>query len=444
MCSSIVADRKMKKVTGFAAWFCVADRSPEPHMTLAPNRARPDRATETAELELTEMSELGDTLAEFEDQQINVFGGISGERVVARIYRYRRRKKKIVSAMVDNVLRASSSRIAPPCPYYGPCSGCQWQHIDYDAQLELKRDAVAGRLRNYPALSAIAVSPTLPAPSQFQYRNHARFTVRFGGQLGFSNRITRRFVRVDRCMLMGEGINDAITELQDRTGETTNLSVRIGANTGDRLIQPTFRNPEITLPSGQTHYVEKLLGRPFRVASPSFFQVNTAQAEALMEHVRKRLDLTGRETVVDAYAGVGVFAILLAPHVARAIAIEDSHSAIEDAKINAGDLGNVTFIEARAEDALKTIVDEQGLGGPPDAVVLDPPRVGCHPGTLEALLELRPRRVTYVSCDPPSLARDLDVLVRGGYSVDSVDPVDMFPQTYHVECLATLTLDEEW
>ncbi|HAL49159.1 MAG: 23S rRNA (uracil(1939)-C(5))-methyltransferase RlmD [SAR202 cluster bacterium] len=408
-------------------------------MTLAPNKATPDRETETAELELLEMGELGDTVAEFEDQQINVFGGIPGERVVARIYRYRRRKKKIVSAMVDTVLRASSSRVAPPCPYYGPCSGCQWQHISYDAQLELKREAVARSLRSYPALSGADVSPTRSGPSRFNYRNHARFTVRYGGQLGFSNRITRRFVRVDRCMLMGESINEALTALQDRCGETTNLSIRIGANTGNRLIQPTFKNPEIEVASGQTHYVERLHGWPFRVASPSFFQVNTAQAESLIDLVRERLELTGSETVVDAYAGVGVFAVLLAPHVTRAIAIEDSHSAIEDAKINAADLDNLTFVEARAEDAMRTIVHEYGLGGPPDAVVLDPPRVGCHPGTLEALLELRPRHVAYVSCDPPSLARDLDILVKGGYSLDSVDPVDMFPQTYHVECLATLS-----
>jgi 23S rRNA (uracil1939-C5)-methyltransferase len=241
-------------------------------------------------------------------------------------------------------------------------------------------------------------------------------------------------------MLMDESINDALTALQDRSGETTNLSVRIGANTGDRLIQPTFKNPEIEVTSGQTHYVEELHGWPFRVASPSFFQVNTAQAEALTDLVRERLALAGSETVVDAYAGVGVFAILLAPHVSRAIAIEDSHSAIEDAKINAADLGNIAFVEARAEDAMRTIVDEYGLDGPPEAVLLDPPRVGCHPGTLEALLELQSRRVAYVSCDPPSLARDLDILVRGGYTLDSVDPVDMFPQTYHVECLATLTV----
>lgn len=392
-----------------------------------------------AELELAGMGELGDTLAEFEGQSIGVFGGIDGERVVARIYRYRRRKKSVVQAMVHDVLRPSKFRVDTPCPYYGPCSGCQWQHISYEHQLDLKRRSVAGHIQGYPGLADIEISPTLPAPSRFHYRNHARFTVRFGGQLGFSNRITRKFIRVDKCMLMAQPINDAVSELQDKAGETTNLSVRVGLNTGDRLVQPTFQNPDIRISSGQKHYRESLLSTGFKVASPSFFQVNTAQAEKLVNMVRERLDLTGDETVVDAYAGVGVFAILLAPYVATAIAIEESSSAVADARENAEGLDNVVFIEARTEDALGSLSEHTGDSGVPDAVVLDPPRVGCHPGTLDALLALRPSRVVYVSCDPPSLARDLDILANGGYAVDSVEPVDMFPQTYHVECVATLT-----
>ena len=337
-------------------------------------------------------------------------------------------------------MRPSEHRVATPCPYYGPCSGCQWQHVSYEHQLVLKQQAVAAQLRDYPRLTGIRVSPTLPAPEKFNYRNHARFTVRYGGQLGFSNRITRRFTRVDHCMLMGQPINDALVELQDKAGETSNLSVRVGTNTGDMLIQPAFQNREIALPSGQKHYRENLLGRDFKVASPSFFQVNTAQAENLVNLVRERLELNGSQTVVDAYAGVGVFAILLAPHVARAIAIEESSSAVSDARDNAEGLNNVVFIEARTEDALGRLEEEVGLTSTPDAVILDPPRVGCHPGTLDALLELGPRRVAYVSCDPPSLARDLNILAEGGYTVDNVEPVDMFPQTYHVECVATLTL----
>ena len=150
---------------------------------LAKKAHETERDIETAELKLRAMGPLGDTVADFEGQPINVFGGITGERVVARIYRYRRRKKNIVSAMVDSVLEPSTDRVAPPCPYYGPCSGCQWQHISYPRQLQLKRESVEAQFRDYPRLASVAVSPTRPAPSRFNYRNHARFTVRRGGSI---------------------------------------------------------------------------------------------------------------------------------------------------------------------------------------------------------------------------------------------------------------------
>lgn len=387
---------------------------------------------ELATLTLEEMGPLGDTLAPFEDGRINVFGGIPGETVVARIVRYRRRRKRHVSAIVAEVVDASPHRVAPPCPYFGPCSGCQWQHVDYAHQLDLKRDAVRSELEAYPALSDVAVSPPLPASEQFGYRNHGRFTVRRGGRLGFVNRITRRFVDVDRCMLMADGINDVLGKLDGRSQETSQLSVRYGINTDDVLVQPTLRSEEIPLPTGQTHYTEKLLDRTFRIASPSFFQVNTAQAERLAVIVRQKLELRGDETLVDAYAGVGTFAALLAPHVARVIAVEESEAAVKDAAVNTLDLENIEYRQGRTEDVIAD------LGSTPDAVILDPPRVGCDRAALEAVAAWRPQRTVYVSCDPASLARDLDLLVDAGLDVLDVQPVDMFPQTHHVECVATL------
>ena len=346
----------------------------------------------------------------------------------------------MVSAMVERVIEQSPDRVAPKCGYCGPCSGCQWQHVAYPAQLAMKRGMITRQVARYESLRGASVADTLPAPSVFYYRNHARFTARYGGQLGFSNRITRRFARIDHCMLMSPSINDALTELQDKAAETSNLSVRVGVNTGDRLIQPTFQNPDIPIASGQKRYVERMLGRDLLVASPSFFQVNTEQAETLIELARDGLNLQPDDVLVDAYAGVGVFAILLAPYVRRAIAIEESASAIADGKLNAEGLDNVEFVQERTERALGELENLRGLDAPPDAVILDPPRVGCHPDALDALARLRPSRVAYVSCDPPSLARDLDILVGSGYEVKSIQPVDMFPQTYHVESVTTLRL----
>ena len=391
-----------------------------------------DTSHEIAHLDLYAWGDLGDTLAQFEDDVINVFGGIPGERVKARIIRYRRRRRQHVSAIVTEVIEASPHRITPPCPYFSACTGCQWQHIAYEHQLELKRDRVADALAEYPELRAIPVSPTLPSPQTFGYRNHARFTVRNSGTLGFINRLTRRFVKVEDCALMHPWINEALRSLQGKAAETTQLSVRYGFNTGEWLIQPTMHNPDIPLPTGQTHYWEQMHDRRLRIASPSFAQVNTPQAEQLATLVGERLQLSGSEFLVDAYAGVGTFAVLLADFARRVVAIEESSAAVDDAAVNIEGITNLEFVCSRTEDYLDS------LGEPPDAVILDPPRVGCHPATLDAIIRRKPKRTVYVSCDPDSLARDLAYLAAGGFTIISVEPMDMFPQTYHTECVATL------
>ena len=394
--------------------------------------AATDTEEELVELVLGEIAPSGDTTAEFEGGTIEVFGGIPGERVVARVHRYHKRRRQVVAAAVVKVMSASPHRIAPPCPYYGPCSGCQWQHIDYDHQLALKADSVRAALATHPELDGTKVAETIPGPDRLGYRNHARFTVRRQGRLGFTNRITRRFVDVERCLLMHEGINEILGRLQGRVGETTQLSVRYGIGSGEWLVQPAMKSESIPMPTGQTHYRERLFDRTFRIASPSFFQVNTKQAETLGGLLLRRLELTGSDTVVDAYAGVGTFAALAAAHSDRVIAIEESTAAVRDAAVNIGALTNVEFVESKTEDVLSS------LECSPDAVILDPPRTGCHPDAIDAVVQIEADRIAYVSCEPTSMARDLAMLVSGGYRVTSVDPLDMFPQTHHVECVATL------
>ncbi len=393
-----------------------------------------DSSKEYAELRLTSMGDLGDSIADFEDGTIQVFGGIVGELVRARIYRYKRRRKEMVSGMVSDVIDPSPHRVASPCSYFGFCSGCQWQHISYEHQLTLKRDIVRNAFNDYPSLSDVVISNTHPAPTSFNYRNHARFTVRFGGQLGFSNRITRRFVRIDECMLMDPKINEFLSQLQEEASETTNLSVRVGINTGEYLIQPKLSNPNLNFDTGQKWYTENMLNREFRVASPSFFQVNTKQAEFMINLVGDRLNLNGEEILVDAYAGVGVFASLLSDRVRRVIAIEESQAAVKDALFGLDDLKNIYYKEGKTEEVLKELEDQI------DVIILDPPRTGCHPNAIDSVIASKANKIAYVSCDPPSLARDLSMLVDGGYTVENVSPIDMFPQTYHTECVATLSL----
>lgn len=394
-----------------------------------------DSPKEFAELRLTSLGRLGDTLADFENSSVEVFGGIVGELVRARIYRYKRRRENKISGIVSEVLEPSPYRISGPCPYFGPCSGCQWQHISYEHQLRLKRDMVKNIFDEYSSLSGVQVSNTQAAPKNFNYRNHARFTVRFEGKLGFSNRITRRFVKIDECMLMDPKINGFLSALQEKASETTNISVRVGVNTDDYLIQPELFHSSIDFETGQRWYTEKMIDREFRVASPSFFQVNTKQAELMIKLVGDKLKLSGEEILVDAYAGVGVFASLLSNRVKKVIAIEESKAAVEDALFGLKDLNNIDYIEGKTEKILKELKDQV------DVIILDPPRTGCHPQAIESVIASKATKLAYVSCDPPSLARDLEILVQGGYKIDTVTPIDMFPQTYHIECVTTLFLD---
>jgi 23S rRNA (uracil1939-C5)-methyltransferase len=376
----------------------------------------------------------GEGLARNDGDLVFVPYTIPGETVKATISR---KTGSYYEADVDEVLTPSPHRVSPECPYVGDCTGCQWQHIDYAHQLEIKSRLVKEQLVRTGGFGNPPMGPVVGCDDPWHYRNHARFTIGPGGQLGFVNKTQRRFVRIDRCLIMDEGVNKILAHLQDKCAETTQLSVRYGVNTGQWLIQPTLQTLDVTLEVGQTHYEEELHGTRFRIASPSFFQVNSKQAERLVDLVRECLDLKGTETLVDAYAGVGTFAVLLAPHVAQAIAIEESASAVSDARKNIEGLSNVTLVEARTEDALADLEEA------PDVVILDPPRAGCHPKALDALIALAPERIAYVSCDPETLARDLKILCEERYHLQEVRPVDMFPHTHHIEVVATLKKRDE-
>lgn len=385
------------------------------------------------ELTLGDLTPTGECTATWEGEPVTVFGGVPGERVVAEVVR---RRRDHVAARVVEVVEASPDRVESDCDYFWPCTGCQWRHISYERQLAIKRERVEATLRAAPGLAEVNVLPTMPSVSTSGYRNHARFTIGPGGTLGYVNHTTRRFLRVDRCDLMHPWINDALGKLQARCAETTQLSVRYGVNTGEYLVQPRLVGPGIALESGQKHYTEAMHGQRFRVASPSFFQVNTPTAEAMVELVGEQLRLQPTDVLVDAYAGVGVFARLLAGRCRRVIAIEESSAAVKDARVNAEDSANVEFRLGKTEDVLPNLEET------PDALILDPPRAGCDRRALDAVLRLGPRRVAYVSCEPEALARDLAVLVEGGYRIEMVQPVDLFPHTHHIEAIAVLSRQE--
>lgn len=377
---------------------------------------------------LTDIAPKGDAVGEIDGLPAFVARGIPGERVAVRI---RRRRRTWIATDLLEVVEPAADRVEPRCPLFGTCAGCQLQHVSYPRQLALKQRMVAAQLERFGEFVDPPVAMPIGADDPWHYRNHARFTIR-DGQLGFVRRFRRQFLPVPSCPIMDLRINAVLGTFQGQLAGRTQCNVRVGAEPDALMIQPDLEPAPGGLATGQPHLFERLGGRRFRVSAASFFQVNRAGAERLFELVRDAVGADEDRVVLDAYAGVGTFAALLAPHVGRVIAIEESGPAVADARVNLEGLGNVEMRLGKTELILAEL-DERI-----DAVILDPPRSGCYPSALGALLRLRPATVVYVSCDPATLARDLRILVDGGYLLESVQPVDMFPHTSHVECVTTL------
>ena len=392
--------------------------------------ADPLTPDDIVEIEILDLAPRGDGTAVGDDgKPVYVAGGIPGERVRARVYR---RGKRFAGADLLEIVRPSPHRVTPPCPLFGHCNGCQLQHVSAEHQLVLKRDLVLGELRTTGGFTDPVVLPTLAAPDPWGYRNHARFTVRHG-HIGFVRRQRRAFFVVDHCMIMEPRINALVTAMQGRVAETTQCNIRVGAPDDAVSIQPRLTLTDID--SGQTHVTERLGGHDFQVSNAAFFQVHRAQAERMLALVCEWVRQAPPGLVVDAYAGVGTFAAALADDGRQVIAIEESGPAVRDAALNLAAQPAISLRLGRSELILATMADEQLEVA---ALVLDPPRSGCLPGAIDAVARLRPSIVVYVSCDPATLARDLRMLCDRGFELVQVQPLDMFPQTIHIECIAVL------
>lgn len=372
----------------------------------------------------------GATLAHLEDGRV-VFLSFAapGELVEAKIDKVH---ADYLEASVATVLEPSPDRVEPRCPLFGECGGCQLQHITYEAQLRAKEAVVREQLRRIGHLEGDFVRPIVGAANPWAYRNHLRLSTGNNfGDVGFISRRGRRLLKVESCPIAEPWIDAVLPALQGHGAGLHQVQVRYSAATGSHMITPAI--PGIALESGQTSYIEEMGGHRFQVGASAFFQVNHAQAVEMMRLVGEALPASGKD-FVDGFAGVGTFAVLFADRFERVIAIEESHSATRDADVNLADTPNVEMHAGKVEDLLPL------LDASPDAIVLDPPRPGCHPRVIASIVEFRPSVVVYVSCNPATLARDLRLLVDGGYTLDSVTPLDMFPQTGHIECVARLSL----
>jgi 23S rRNA (uracil1939-C5)-methyltransferase len=365
-----------------------------------------------------------------EGQAVFVAYGAPGERVVAEVDRA---YKDHLLAHVVEVVEPSADRVQPLCPYFGTCGGCNFQHLTYERQLDIKRDVVVETLRRVGHFDAVTVLPTLASPSPWFYRNQARFSTNRRGEVGFTRRMSSHVLPVETCYILEPAIRDLLPELQGKGAGLHQIVARTGVNTGQMLVAPDLTDRGFRYPSGQETLIEEVAGAEFSVSPSAFFQVNTPQAGAMFRIVREKLAPRPDDRLADLYAGGGFFSRLLAPLCARIDAVEVSRQAADDAARNLVGLENVQYHQGDVEKVLPTLPE------PPNKILLDPSREGCTPEALEAMVAAGPERIVYVSCDAATLARDLRRLVDAGYTLQDVQPLDMFPQTFHVECIATLT-----
>ena len=423
-----------------------------------------------------------------------------GDRVRARVFR---KKKGYAEAGLVELLSPSPDRIDPPCPYSGICGGCQWQHVAYPRQLDYKRDHVRDAVERIGGLEGVPVHETIPSNREFGYRNKMEFSfsdrrwllpeemgredVERGFALGLHVPGTfNKIIDVEACLLQAPRGNELMGAVRERVrrsglpvygiksheGFWRFLTLRhsvardewlvnlVTAEDRPDALEPMARELRERFPGvrtvvhnvntrkaaiavGEREHVlagdgileDRLGPYTFRISANSFFQTNTRGAESLYEVVGDYAALDGTETVLDLYSGTGTISILLSDRAERVIGVEVVESAVADAERNCAENGvrNCRFV---AGDVRGTLA---GLDVQADVLVIDPPRAGMHRDVLAEVLERRCPRVVYVSCNPATLARDLAEM-REVYDVREIQPVDLFPHTYHVEAVARLEI----
>jgi len=399
-----------------------------------------------------------------------VQGSCPGDVVEAEVTEWHPRH---LLAHVTSILEPSADRVEPPCPYFGVCGGCQWQHIAIRAQHEAKRRAVTDALGRIARLD-IAVNGVVASPHDYGYRNKIELSATpsaSGPVVGFARLGTADVISIDECLLLPprarrwpKALRGAIRYLAGRSEtQIDRVSLRVATNgdvevdvwtppgsfprqlgakvladaVGARTVTRVIaKGPgaardvvRVEVLAGRGAWSERLGTDDYLVSAPSFFQVNTRAAVALRTHVERLAADAAPDVIADVYAGVGTFTLPLA-RVAPTVAIEGSSHALADLRRNldAAELG-ADILPGDAEHSLQEI---EGV----DLVVVDPPRSGLGKSAARALVDANPDRIIYVSCDPATLARDAAALANDGYTMDSATPFDLFPQTYHVETVA--------
>lgn len=401
---------------------------------------------EILELELSGLAYGGEAFGRDEQgRMVFVAFGLPDELVRVEVIESHARWAR---ARLLEVLKPSSERIEARCRHFGRCGGCHYQHMDYDRQLEVKRAILAEQLERIGGFNDPPVEPTVPSPDPWNYRNRLRFHRGRGGQLSFISMHEKQPFTVQECHLPEAEVDDTWPKV-DLADELPIGDVEVRADSRDERMLVLYSDvqPEIELDldlpasvvwltpeggsvlAGDPYLTMSVLWRDFRLSPGAFFQVNSGLTAGLVERVLAAAQVGPDSVVYDLFAGVGLFSAFLADTGAQVIAVEESPWACADFEINLSEFDSVALYESDVATALPAIAEA------PNVVVLDPPRAGLTQDSLKELVQREPERIVYVSCDPATMARDGKRLSQSGYRLQQATPIDLFPQTYHIESL---------
>lgn len=438
-------------------------------------------------VECQRIDDAGRGIVEIYDQEVPVPNLLAGERAIIEVIK----KPQHLTAKVVKIKKSAPGRVKPKCHLAADCGGCQLQHMSAAMQQELKENAVKKLLGKYGPVNEIIA---MDEPYDYRNKIHSTFTYGQGGKIisGMYEQHSHWVLPVERCYIQDPVADQIIATIRSlmvklrikpfnedtgegfmrhvliRTGQQSRqimvvlvasstefpqrnnfISALLKKHSEINTIVLNINNSKTNLVLGQEQQVlygegfiqDTLCGCVFQISAKSFYQVNPIQAEKLYRKVIEMADFKGTEVVLDAYSGIGTIALIISSHVSRVIGVELSRTAVKDAIKNAklNQIENVRFYRG---DAGSTMLEMAKARKSIDTVILDPPRSGCDERFLTAIQELKPQKVIYISCNPATQARDIAVLVKGGYQVGEIQPLDMFPQTHHIEVVVELQRNE--
>jgi len=379
-------------------------------------------------------------------------------------------KKTYSTARLNEIIKPSPGRVNPPCPYFGSCGGCQWQHIDYSIQVEQKKEILGETLKRLGGLKEIPSITVTPSPKPYDYRVRVQLKVK-AKAMGYYQERSHRIVDIDHCPISHPLVNQIIRKLREALetlSRMEEIEINVSPEEGRGVLlfhphsydqraeyfmkellrsQPMLKGIAITRKDGFRLFGDPTLNFTIprsqerekrdlnlRISPGSFFQVNPEQNQRLVQTVLQFSEVDQEGRVIDLYAGAGNLTLSLAMEAREVLGIEENRMAFEDAQFNAERNGikNGHFIQGRVEDVFLDWKRE-----PPDLIVLDPPRTGCKT-ILDQVVRLKPKKIIYASCEPTTFARDLGLFSERGYSLQRLSLIDIFPQTYHMETVGLL------